>query len=76
MLKFYAFIENGMVQNIVPCHGKDDAIENARLQYDNPIVIEIGTSNCNLMIGDKYENGIFYHFDYVTEDWISVKNEV
>lgn len=75
MLKFYAFIEDGIVQNIVPCHGREDAIENARLQYDNPIVIEIGASKCDLMIGDKYENGIFYHFDYTTEDWITVKNQ-
>lgn len=69
MLKFYAFIENKKVQNIVPCHDYDDAIENARLQYDNPSVIEIGESRYNIAIGDKYENGMFYHFDFQTEHW-------
>ena len=69
MLKFYAFIEDNKVQNIVPCHGKEDAIENARLQYDNPSVVEIGTSKCDLMIGDKYENGFFYHFNHDTKEW-------
>ena len=73
MLKIYAFIQDGKVQNIVPCHGKEYAMENARLQYDNPSVVEIGTSKCDLMIGDKYENGNFYHFNHETEGWDKVR---
>lgn len=73
MLKMYAFIQEGKVQNIVPCHSQEDADELIKLQYtENPIAIKI--EGYDLTIGDRYENGEFFHYDYIKDSWVKLIN--
>lgn len=74
MLKMYAFIQEGKVQNIVPCHSQEEANEIIKMQYtEDPIAIEI--NGYDLTIGDKYENGLFFHFNHNINDWVLLKKE-
>ena len=74
MLKMYAFIQEGKVQNIVPCHSQEEANEIIKMQYtEDPIAVEI--DGFDLTIGDKYENGLFFHFNHQIDDWVLLKKE-
>ena len=75
MLKMYAFIQDGKVQNIVPCHGQSEANELIKMQYtEDPIAVEI--DGYDLTIGDKYENGMFFHFNHDIEDWVLLRKNI
>lgn len=72
MLKMYAFIQDNKVQNIVPCHSQEDANELIAIQYVGESTA-IKIDGYDLTIGDKYENGKFYHFNFELQDWVELK---
>lgn len=68
MVKLYAYIKEGFVENLIYCHNVYEANELNNQLYAGSLLV-IDASRYKITIGDKYQNGIFYHFNDDTKEW-------
>lgn len=68
MVKLYAYIKDGFVDNLIYCHNVYEANELNNQLYAGSLLV-IDASRYKITIGDKYQNGIFYHFNEITKEW-------
>lgn len=70
--KIYAIIEDNIVMAIDRVYDEQDALNRATLCYTkNPMAIECNAYPCE--IGDKYVDGVFYHYDNKMKSWVKVE---
>lgn len=70
--RVYAIMEDHKIWNIKRFDSLQDAIEEAKFYYvNNPGAVECTFYPCEE--GDKYIDGIFYHFDLKTQTWEKIE---